>query len=374
MIYIVKIFDFWMIIMSSLVTGLITLSSPIFGNTLKQYLFFIVMIIIGFISTKVIVWVTKHILLSLAKKTKNKLDDIIVSILERPRPFQLIVVTIFFNIGFRYLIVSDGLKNVVTKLSFVIYVLGISLFVIKFILGLIKEYIEVYTAKTDSKYDDQIIPLLKTLTKIIIFIFAILIILANFGYNISVLIAGLGIGGIAIAFAARDMLENFISGIMIFSEKPFKVGDLVKTTEVNGTVEEIGIRSTRIRTFDNTLIVVPNSKLSMQAIENYTARNIRRVVMRLGLVYDTSTAKLEKSKQIIKDILKKTTKVTDTQYITFDKFNDYSLDIEVIYYVAEMDYGKYLAIKDKVNFEIKKQFEKEKINFAYPTQTIITKK
>ncbi len=360
--------------MSSLVTGLITLSSPIFGNTLKQYLFFIVMIIIGFISTKVIVWVTKHILLSLAKKTKNKLDDIIVSILERPRPFQLIVVTIFFNIGFRYLIVSDGLKNVVTKLSFVIYVLGISLFVIKFILGLIKEYIEVYTAKTDSKYDDQIIPLLKTLTKIIIFIFAILIILANFGYNISVLIAGLGIGGIAIAFAARDMLENFISGIMIFSEKPFKVGDLVKTTEVNGTVEEIGIRSTRIRTFDNTLIVVPNSKLSMQAIENYTARNIRRVVMRLGLVYDTSTAKLEKSKQIIKDILKKTTKVTDTQYITFDKFNDYSLDIEVIYYVAEMDYGKYLAIKDKVNFEIKKQFEKEKINFAYPTQTIITKK
>jgi len=360
--------------MNTLVTGLITLGSPIFGNTLKQYILFILMILIGFILTKVMVWVTKYILLHLAKKTKNKLDDIVVSILERPRPFQLIIVTIFFNIGFNYLVVSDGLGNIVTKASFVIYVLGISLFIIKFILGLIREYIEVYASKTDSKYDDQIIPLLKTLTKIVIFIFAILIILANFGYNISVLIAGLGIGGIAIAFAAKDMLENFISGIMIFSEKPFKVGDLVKTTEVNGTVEEIGIRSTRIRTFDNTLIVVPNSKLSMQAIENYTARNIRRVVMRLGLVYDTSTAKLEKSKKIIKDILKNTKKVTDTQYITFDKFNDYSLDIEIIYYVEEMDYGKYLSIKDKINFEIKKQFEKERINFAYPTQTIITKK
>jgi len=332
------------------------------------------MILIGFISTQVMVWVTKYIFVRIAKKTKGKIDDIIVSILEKPRPFQLIIVTLFFNIGLKYLVISDGLAKVVTKLSFVIYVLGITLFVIKFILGLIREYIEVYAEKTESKYDDQIIPLLKTLTKIVLFTIGILIILSNFGYNINVLVAGLGIGGLAIAFAAKDILENFLSGVMIFSEKPFKIGDYVKTTEVNGTVEEIGLRSTRIRTFDNTLIVVPNSKLSMQAIENYTDRKVRRVVMTLGLVYDTSTAKLEKAKQIIIDILKHTKKVTTTYYVMFDKFNDYSLDIQVTYNVEEMDYAKYLEIKDKINFEIKKRFEKERIDFAYPTHTIITKK
>ena len=360
--------------MSTILTGLITLNHIILGNTLTQYLWFVIMILIGFISTKVVVWVTKYILVNLANKTQNKIDDILVSILEKPRPFQLIIVMLFFNIGIKYLIISDGLQNIITKLSFVIYVFGASLFVIKFIIGLIREYIEVYAEKTDSKYDDQMIPLLKSLTKIIIFVFAILVILAHFGYNVNALIAGLGIGGIAIAFAAKDILENFISGVTIFTEKPFKVGDIVKNNEINGTVEEIGIRSTRMRTFDNTLIVVPNSKLSMQAIENYTERKTRRVVMRLGLVYDTSTTKLENAKKLIKEILKSTSKISDIFYVTFDKFNDFSLDLEVIYYVEEMDYEKYLIIKDKINFEIKKKFEKEKIEFAYPTHTIITKK
>ncbi|MDD4049665.1 MAG: mechanosensitive ion channel family protein [Candidatus ainarchaeum sp.] len=344
------------------------------GNTVKDYLWFLFFILLGFIVSGIIVFISKRFLTRLSNFTKNKVDDIISRILSKPLPFKIVILTIFFNIGFARLSVSAWWDTAIKQVSFLIYVLAVTLFLIKFFIGLIEEYFETYAEKTDSKYDDQLIPLLKSLIKIFLFIIAVLLVLSNFGYNISALLAGLGIGGLALAMASKDIVENFLAGIVIFIEKPFKIDDVLTTKDGAGTVEEIGIRSTKVRTFDNTLIVVPNRELSSFAVENISQRRARKENFTLGLTYGTSLKKMEEGKKIVTNILNKNKNVEkDSFYVTFESFGDFSLNIRVIYWIPG-NYDVYMKTKDEVNTAIKKEFEKAKIDFALPTQTIELKK
>lgn len=351
------------------------LEQIIFGNTIRNWTWFFVFIVLGVLVSWSIIFIIKNIFIKLTRITKNKIDDIIAKILSKPMPLKIIIVMIFFNIGFKFLNTSLGLKNFVKQATFVVVVLAIALFLIKFFIGLIEEYLEEYAKKSDSKYDDQLIPLLKSLVKIVFFLFAILVILSNLGYDVTALLAGLGIGGIAIAFAAKDILENLISGVTIFVEKPFKMGDTLKTSEGVGSVEEIGIRSTKIRTFDNTVVVIPNRLLSTNSVENISSRRARRENYLLTLVYGTSVTKIEKAQEIVKKILNKNENVEqDTIVVGFESFGDYSLNVRIIYWIVSLDYNEYVKTKNNINLTIKKEFEKEKIDFAFPTQTIEIKK
>lgn len=351
------------------------LEQIIFGNTIMNWILFIFFIFLGFFVSWLTIFIIKNIFIKLTKFTKNKIDDIIAKILSKPMPIKVIIILIFFTIGFKYLNTSLALQNFVKQATFIVVVLAITLFFIKFFIGIIEEYLEKYAKRSDSKYDDQLIPLLKSLVKIVLLTFAILIILSNLGYDVTALLAGLGIGGIAIAFAAKDILENLISGVTIFIEKPFKMGDTLKTSEGLGSVEEIGIRSTKIRTFDNTVIVIPNRLLSTNAVENISKRRARKENYTLGLTYDTSVTKLEQAKKIVTTILKKNKNVEqDTIVVGFESFGDYSLNIRIIYWIKASDYSEYIKIKNNINLTIKKEFEKEKIDFALPTQTIEIKK
>ncbi|MDD3244643.1 MAG: mechanosensitive ion channel family protein [Candidatus ainarchaeum sp.] len=351
------------------------LEQIIFGNTIRNWTWFFVFIVFGVLVSWSIIFIIKNIFIKLTKITKNKIDDIVAKILSKPMPLKIIIVMIFFNIGFKFLNTSLGLKNFVKQATFVVVVLAIALFLIKFFIGLIEEYLEEYAKKSDSKYDDQLIPLLKSLVKIVFFLFAILVILSNLGYDVTALLAGLGIGGIAIAFAAKDILENLISGVTIFVEKPFKMGDTLKTSEGVGSVEEIGIRSTKIRTFDNTVVVIPNRLLSTNSVENISSRRARRENYTVGLTYNTSVTKIEKAQEIVKKILNKNKNVEqDTIVVGFESFGDYSLNIRIIYWIISLDYNEYVNTKNNINLTIKKEFEKEKIDFAFPTQTIEIKK
>lgn len=347
----------------------------VFNNPLRNYLWLLFFIILGFFVSFVLVFISKNIFIRLTKITKNKVDDVIAKILSKPLPFKIVIVTIFFNIGFKFLEVSQSFTTAIKNISFLVYVLAVTLFVIKFFIGMIDEYLIPHTKKTESKYDDQLIPLLKSLIKVISFILAILVVLSNFGYNISALLAGLGIGGLAVALASKDVLENFLSGIVIFVEKPFHVGDTLKTSDGLGTIEEIGIRSTKIRTFDNTLVIVPNRNLSLNAVENITARRARRENFTIGLEYSTSVKKMEVAKNIVSKILNSNENVEhETIIIGFESFGEFSLNIRIIYWIRAMDYASFINIKDNINLSIKREFEKEKISFAFPTKTIHLKK
>lgn len=228
-------------------------------------------------------------------------------------------------------------------------------------------------ARTESTLDDQLAPLVGRVLKWFIWIIGVLLFLQNvLHYNISSLLAGLGIGGLAVAFAAQDTLANIFGAIMIFVDRPFKVGDAVSMEGFEGAIESIGLRSTRLRTWDGTLVTIPNRTVAATNIDNLAARTLRRTNFTIGLVYDTSTAKMEEALAIVRDVLANHPE-TGQYRAYFNRFGDFSLNILVQHWCKSMDYDIYLHALEEINIEIKRRFEEADIEFAFPTQTLYLK-
>ncbi|MFT4310329.1 MAG: mechanosensitive ion channel family protein [Candidatus Woesearchaeota archaeon] len=218
--------------------------------------------------------------------------------------------------------------------------------------------------------------LLKLLDQSLVFIgllVALFIILRYFNIQITPLIAGLGIGGLAIALATRDLLSNVFGGIVIFTDKPFGLGDRIKILHVDGFVEHIAIRTTKIRTLDGTYIYMPNAKFTDNPVENVSQERARKVTMSIGLTYDTSTAKIKEAKQMLQRIIEQQEGVDkDRIIIAFTDFGEYAKKILVIYWIV--DKGNILVIRDAINMAINDAFSKKRISMAFPTQTVYMKK
>jgi MscS family membrane protein len=268
---------------------------------------------------------------------------------------------------------SESVEVFFGKVAFILLVINITWIVRNLVNAFVLNYFEKIAAKTESDLDDQLLPIVKILINFIIFAIAIIYIVDNMGYDIASLVAGLGIGGLAFALAAQDTLKNLFGGFTVFADKPFKVGDRVKIDEQrDGFIREIGVRSTKMETFDGTKIVVPNSVLVNSIVENVSAEKARRVKIMLGLEYNTSSAKLEKACDILKDIVKKNKNTEDRVFVVFKEFADSSLNIQLTYYISNLD--RILDTQHEINMEIKKRFDKEKLSFAYPSRTVYMKK
>jgi small-conductance mechanosensitive channel len=212
---------------------------------------------------------------------------------------------------------------------------------------------------------------LNTLIKIILWVTGALFLLDNFGVNISTFVAGLGIGGIAIALAAQALLGDAFSSFAIAMDKPFQVGDFIIIDTLQGTVEHIGLKTTRVRSLSGELLIFGNSDLTKSRIRNYQKMSRRRINFQIGLTYDTSIENLKKSLTIIKSAIE------GCQLTTFDrahffKFDAYALTYDIVYYVNSSDYTVYMNIQQEINFTILNAFLEKGINMAFPTQTIIT--
>ena len=223
----------------------------------------------------------------------------------------------------------------------------------------------------------EAIEVLIKIIQIVLFFVGFLFILSNFGFDISTLLAGLGVGGIAFALAAQDILKNFFAGIALIFDDTFRKGDFVEFQKKLGLIEEIRLRTTKIRTFDGILITLPNSLLADNVVENLSKIKQLRVSITIGLVFQTSKKKIEEAKKIIEKAIK-LEKQTDKKsfWIWLDGFGDYSLNLRVIYY-GKLNYSNWpeaVYFKDRINLEIKKNFEKAKIEMAFPTQTLEIKK
>ena len=195
----------------------------------------------------------------------------------------------------------------------------------------------------------------------------------NLGYNVSGLLAGVGIGGIAIAFALQNVLADVFASITIYFDKPFKVGDYIVIGADSGTVKNIGIKSTRIQTLQGQELVVSNKELTEARIHNYKKMKTRRVVFEFGVEYDTPTKKMKKIPGMLDKIFKKVDGA-DMERVHFKSFGDSALLYEVVYYISTKEYKIYMDIQEEMNLELKQAFEKEKISMAYPTQTLYLKK
>ncbi|PIN79772.1 mechanosensitive ion channel protein MscL [Candidatus Woesearchaeota archaeon CG10_big_fil_rev_8_21_14_0_10_34_8] len=346
------------------------LSMTFFDNTILSYLIFFGIIAVSIIGGRILYYIAENIIMALTKKTETVLDDMLLEVCKHPVVFLIFIVG--FYIAYHTLTLTVAVEETFFNTVLVLFIVNLTWFFTRLLDGIIKYYVGPWAKTTHTDLDDTLLPILRKLGKVFLVLIAAIIVLDKFGYNVASLVAGLGIGGLAVALAAQETLSNMFGGITIISDKPFKLGDRIKISGNDGFVKEIGIRSSKMKTLDGSELIIPNSTIAKEIIENVTREEARRIKFTVGVVYDTSTKKLEKAISIIKDIVKKHNSTKDEAFVYFDAFADSSLSITAIYWIKDLD--KIFDTKSEINFEIKKQFEKEKLEFAFPTRTIYNKK
>jgi MscS family membrane protein len=236
----------------------------------------------------------------------------------------------------------------------------------------VDEYIAPYLSKTETELDDVLLPIIRRGLKIIIWVVALIVALDNAGYDITTMLAGLGVGGLAIAMAAKDSVSNFFGGFTIFTDKPFVLNDRIKVAGFDGTVTEIGMRSTRIKTLEGRIVTIPNSSIANDPIENISSEPSRKVVTNLGLTYDMDEKKVAEAMKIIHEIAESNAEtIEENRSVGFTEFGDFALNILFIYRIKKG--ADILDTKTAINTEILKRFNAVSLEFAFPSQTIYTK-
>jgi len=345
-------------------------ANVLWGNTYHQYLMLIIYIILGVGVGKLFYFVSSKIVKNMASKTKSQLDDILSRLLEKP--IILMIILAGFYIGMHQLTLSDKVGGVFDKAMVVLFTLNISWIIINFIDAIIINYVQSMAEKSKSDLDDHLLPIIRKLVKIVLWVIVFIMIIKSFGFDVSALIAGVGIGGLAFALAAQELLSNLFGGIAILSDKPFKLGDKIRVENNEGWVREIGMRTTRIETLDGTQLIIPNAQIAKSILENVSREKARKIKLTIGLSYDTSQKKILKAQQIIRDIVKKN-KYTDKEAdAALTEFGDSALIITINYWIKEVNTAtaNLLSIKNEINLGIKEQFEREGIEMAFPTRTI----
>jgi MscS family membrane protein len=244
------------------------------------------------------------------------------------------------------------------------------------LVDLSKSMFEAFTKHYSKALSKEVTKLLARLFKFIVISVGIMSILQVWGINISAFVASLGLGGLAFALAAKDAAANIFGSIAILADKAISVGEWIKVDGVEGIVMDIGMRTTKIKTFENSIITMPNQIIANTKIENYSRRNERRIKLRVGLTYDTPSDKIIKIVDEIKDMLKSNQNISQssTQIVNFDRFEDSSLSIFIYTFANTSNWIKYLKIKEEVNLNIIKIVENNDAEFAFPSQTIYLQK
>lgn len=355
-----------------------------YGNTVEDYLWFIGIIIIGLILKRYLAIVLTRGVFRLLKKYSTGVGfQKLLALVQRPMNIFILLVT--FYLAFSYIDFPKewrmmpkelfGVKLVLYRTYQVAIMVSITWIIMRVVdfFGLILMY---RAAQTESKTDDQLVPFIRESIKIVIVILSIFFILgAVFHLNIASLVAGLGIGGLAVALAAKESLENLFGSFTIFLDKPFIVGDLVKIGNVTGNVERIGFRSTRLRTVDKTYVTIPNKKMIDGELDNLTLRTFRRSSFVLGLKNDTAPAKMKAVIDDLKAYLDKHPLVQqgDT-HVRFYEFGTSSLNVRVEYLVNTIDWVVYLTVREEVNYRIIEILAAHECELAFPTTTVIMDK
>jgi len=243
------------------------------------------------------------------------------------------------------------------------------------IIDVLVAYLKVYTKTTKTTLDDQLLPLFRKTAKVLAFIIVCIWFAQSLNYKVSTLIAGLGLGGFAIALGLQDTLANLFASIFILFDRPFKIGDRIQVEGVDGIVEEIGLRSTRIRTLSKTLASIPNKTVASTKIDNYAEMTKRKVAQTIGVTYDTNADQMEQTITEIKQLILDNEGIDkDFILVRFDDFGDSSLNISVIYFTNAVDFDGHLAVKEKINLGIMRKIKELGLSIAFPSRTIYIKK
>jgi small-conductance mechanosensitive channel len=340
------------------------LETTYFGNSLQDYAIATAIIVGGILILRLFRKKLLNRLKDWATRSENKIDDYIVSGLER---FGLPILNfVILYWGIHYLKLSDQASKLVSTVTTVI----VLYFVIRIILSIIRKALESYVLRQENGETKlKQITGIMVVINITIWVLGAVFLVDNLGYNVTAIITGLGIGGIAIALAAQNILGDLFNYFVIFFDRPFEVGDFIVVDDKLGTVEYIGIKTTRLKSLSGEQIIISNSNLTNSRVHNFKRMEQRRIVFRIGVVYGTPLEKLKEIPGIIRNILE-VEKLATPDRIHFAAYGDFSLNFEIVFYVQSADYTQYMDIHQSINFKIYEEFEKRGIEFAYPTQTI----
>ena len=345
------------------------INQEFYGNSILNWAIAVGILILSFIVVKMLYWIFSNVIRRLTSKTKTNLDDVLIDKLEKPLTYLVLILGYWISI--HYLVFKEEVEIVLENAAYFLLVIDVTAILSRIVDALISEVIMPITEKSDSSFDNQLIPVIQKGVRSIIWILGIIIGLDNIGFDITAMIAGLGIGGLALALAAQDSVKNIFAGIMIFLDKPFRIKDRIQVDGFDGTVEEVGLRSTRLRTLEGRIVTIPNSRFTDNSVTNVTSQPTLKVKLNLGLTYDTNEIQMQKAIDILEDIVKDQEAITDDYAAGFNGFGDFSLNILFIYYVKPDSH--WLDTQTLVNKEILRRFNKEGLEFAFPTQTILKK-
>lgn len=345
------------------------LENELWGNTIENWGISILIILGAIIIVKLLSLLGKKVIKPFVTGTDNHLDDVIFYSLEAPVKFAIILLGIW--IAIHRLVYPDSFVKVVDNAYSILIVLDITWFFGR----LFSSLLQVYWGKQSNGQANKMMPIIKRTILVIVWLIGIVMALSNVGVNISALLGTLGIGGIAFALAAQDTVKNVFGTFTILTDKPFSIGDTIRVDSYEGTVVDVGVRSTKIMNYDKRIITFPNYNITDTSIVNISSEPMRRVVLNLGLTYDTTSEKMKEALELLKSIPKRVENVSSNPsdiVAVFTEYSDSALVIMYIYFIEKQ--GDILGVTSNMNMEILAAFNKAGLNLAFPTRTVYIQK
>lgn len=345
------------------------LQGKFLGNPVWQYVAFAIYIALAFFISRVFdtllgVWLKK-----LAKKTDTDLDDLVIEMLRGPA--KVVAFVFLMHIGLSLFRWPETVERILGKLFILIVAFSLTYVLLKLVDVLVTHWIRRFVSADDKSLQDALVPIVRGALKGFLIVLAALMTLQNMGVDITGALASLSVVGLALGLAAQDTVANLFGTFTIFIDKPFKIGDRIQLSGVDGTVEQINLRSTRVRNLDGHLVTIPNKTMGNATITNVTRRPNIKTTLVLGLTYSTPTPKVKEAVEILREIFKHPK--TQDVVVSFKQFADSSLNLEVVHWYLATDFKDYTSGMEAFNLQIKDRFEKAGIEFAFPTRTLLVK-
>ncbi|HPN38098.1 MAG TPA: mechanosensitive ion channel family protein [Melioribacteraceae bacterium] len=337
-----------------------------FGNSVYDYIIAVSIFIISILLISVLKYVVK-------KYIFKSVNESIESKEHKFNNFKKYLVPLLYLTGFYLAFESLQIPKNVEKIVQTIYIILNTYYIVKFVGRVLNLILTGYINKADEESGKKKIKALTSLFNVLVYVIGFLFLLDNLGINVTAIVAGLGIGGIAVALAAQALLGDLFSYFVIFFDRPFEIGDFITVDTKSGTIEQIGIKSTKIRSLTGELIIVSNSNLTNSRIHNFKALKRRRYVFTISVTYQTTLDKLKIIPNIISNIISMHEKA-ELDRCTFASFGNSSLNFEIVLFYDSSDYKEFMITLDSINLQIFEDFKKNQIDFAYPTQTIFLEK
>jgi MscS family membrane protein len=337
------------------------------GNPLWKYAILLIYVVLAFYASKLIDFLAQVKMREWAERTRTRFDDLLLGLLRGP--VKIVTFVVLLHLGLRVFVLPEWAASFISNGLKIIVALSLTYVAVKVVdLGTVF-WQQKTQAGQEGLIDLQLFPVIRKILKVFVIAVATVVTLQNLGMNVTGLLAGLSIGGLAVGLAAQDTLSNLFGAVAIFADKPFRVGDRIQLDAIDGTVEAIGLRSTRVRNLDGHLVTIPNRTMANASITNVSKRPNIKTVMNIGLTYDTPAQSVERAMKIIDEIFRPHPKTTDL-IISFNKFESSSLNILVVHWWDSTNFKEYLAGFQQLNLELKRRFDSEGISFAFPSQTV----